>query len=235
MTKILVVSDVHYELEAHHGVDESGAFDWLAKKIEWAKPEFLVGLGDWGHAWNKSQWDELARLCRVSVIYGNHENLDLLKRVENTDGSRALARDGEIREVGGLRFGFINGVVSAPKPMKQGVPRKSPEEYVKVGDTLAGIDVLCTHESPHMPDYGPWPHKSPGTEAVEEVIKKVRPKLALSGHLAGPFTLGRVVDTLSLRIDSSPSEKHYAILHMPEGVLTVYHDWEPVASVDHLF
>lgn len=46
LTRALVVSDIHYELGSHHGVDESGAFDWLLKTIKRTKPEAIVGLGD---------------------------------------------------------------------------------------------------------------------------------------------------------------------------------------------
>src|SRR5208337_1735624 len=152
-TRALVVSDVHYELVSHHGVDESGAFEWLFKTVKQTNPDFLVGLGDWGSAWTMSQWFKLAKLVRIFAIYGNHEKIQMLRGAVNADGKRVLVEDGGVRVIGGLRFGFINGIVSEDKPLKQGVPRKTAREYLRVGSLLSGIDVLCTHESPFVHEY----------------------------------------------------------------------------------
>ena len=126
--------------------------------------------------------------------------------------------------------------------MKQGVPRKSPEEYVAVGSELHGIDVLCTHESPlniertvGTPEHGKWLHESPGTKAIEDVIGMVRPKLVLSGHLSGPYTLGKLGDATCLRVDSSPAEKYFAMLDTGEGLVYIRHDWEAVSVVGGIF
>lgn len=212
-------------------MDETGAFDWLLGKVNVLKPEFLVGLGDWGRAWIKTQWDELASLCHLSIIYGNHEKLDLLKRPRNLDGSRILVQDGETRRIASLRFGFINGIVSDTRRSKQGIPRKTTEGYLKAGSKLDGVDVLCTHESPYLEEYGGRIHESPGTKVIGEVIKKVKPKLALSGHLAGPYSLGRLGETSCLRIDSSPSEKHFAILEGKTRRVLIYNDWTVVREL----
>ncbi|MGD0319298.1 MAG: metallophosphoesterase [Nitrososphaerales archaeon] len=227
-TSILVVSDVHYELGSHHGVDESGAFEWLLKTAERTKPDFLVGLGDWGNAWTMSEWFDLASNVRIFMIYGNHDNIQLLNGVVNSDGRKALVEDGGIRAIGGLRFGFVNGIVSETKPMKQGVPRKTARGYVQAASRLSNVDVLCTHESPFVPEYEGRIHPSAGTEAVGGIIERLKPRLALSGHLSGPYTLSRMSETLSLRIDSSPAEQHFAMLELPEGALQVYHDRELV-------
>lgn len=229
--QVLIVGDVHYELGSHHGVDESGAFKWLLRVVKSVRPEFLVGLGDWGHAWIKPQWDEITQHCTIFSIYGNHDKLELLRRVTNRDGGKALVQDGVTKTIGGLRFGFVNGIVSETKQMREGVPRKTAEEFLRAGSSLSGIDVLCTHESPVVPEYEGRIHQSPGTEAVDAVIRRLRPKMALSGHLSGPYTLSRVGETVSLRVDSSPSERHFATLEVPGGTLRIYHDHELVREV----
>jgi predicted phosphodiesterase len=223
-TRALVVSDVHYELVPHHGVDESGAFGWLFKTVKQTNPDFLIGLGDWGSAWTMSQWFELAKLVRIFAIYGNHENIQTLRGAVNTDGKRVLVEDGGVRVIEGLRFGFINGIVSEDKPVKQGVSRKTAKEYLSLGSLLSGIDVLCTHESPFVPEYHGRLSPSPGTEAMGSIIGMLRPKLALSGHLTGSYTLAQIGWTVSLRIESSPTEKHFAVLKLPDLSLQVYHD-----------
>jgi hypothetical protein len=39
----------------------------------------------------------------VHAIYGNHNNLDILQSAVNYDGTRVLAKDGEIRMIVGLK------------------------------------------------------------------------------------------------------------------------------------
>lgn len=232
---VLVVSDIHYETSSHHGVDESGAFDWLLKKIMRLNPDCLIGLGDWGHAWVKPQWDELAGLCNIAIIYGNHDKMELLRRVANSDGTKALAQDGGVKVIDGLRVGFINGIISDAHRVKDGVPRKTEEEYLRIGLSLPPIDILCTHESPYVEEYGTRIRPSVGTETLGRIIRHAKPRLALSGHLGGPYTIGKVGDTLSFRVDSSPSEKHFAIFDTSSHLIRVYHDWEVVRELHPTF
>lgn len=128
--RILVVSDIHFENEPHRGVDESKAFVWLKKIVAREKPEVLVGLGDWGHAWQPEDWRVLLGLVKVYGIYGNHENLELLISLRNSDGTRMLQQDGQVQTIMGLKFGFINGIVSDPPKAKEGVPRKSSADFL---------------------------------------------------------------------------------------------------------
>jgi metallophosphoesterase superfamily enzyme len=128
--RILVISDLHFENEFHGGIDESTAFPWLRKIIIKEKPDVLIGLGDWGHAWKPEDWQIILQSVKVYSIYGNHENLELLKSQRNIDGSTVLQQDGQVQTIAKLKFGFINGVISHPPKPKEGVPRKSPEDFL---------------------------------------------------------------------------------------------------------
>ncbi len=86
-----------------------------------------------------SEWFDLAGRVRVFAIYGNHDNIQLLSGVVNSDGRKALIEDGGIRVIGGLRFGFVSGIVSETKPMKQGVPRKTAREYVQAASRFSNV------------------------------------------------------------------------------------------------
>lgn len=98
------------------------------------------------------------------------------------------------------------------------------------------MDVLCTHESLYLPDYDSRIRDSPRTKTVEVVFRKVKPKFTLSRHLtAGPYTIGKVGETISLRVESSAAGKHFAFLDSETGILQVYHGWDPVKSVSGIF
>ena len=124
-SRILVISDFHFEMGLHKGIDQSVSLNWLHKMVDKTQPEFLVGLGDWGYAWKLEDWEELLERIKIHAVYGNHDNFPLLKSLRNYDGVKVLAEDGEGREIGGLRFGFINGIVNEKHAEKEGVPRKT--------------------------------------------------------------------------------------------------------------
>ncbi len=135
---ILVISDLHFEDELHKGVDESRAFQWLKKIIAKEKPDVLIGLGDWGHAWKPEDWQVLLQCIKVYAIYGNHENLELLESLRNPDKSSIIQQDGQVQTIGGLKFGFINGVISDPPKIKEGVPRRSSADFFGINAKCVG-------------------------------------------------------------------------------------------------
>ncbi|MEM0322345.1 MAG: metallophosphoesterase [Thermoprotei archaeon] len=223
-TAIMVVSDVHYEKGYHHGVYEFGALEWLLDTVKKVRPSELVGLGDWGSAWTPRDWDTLTDMVRVHGIYGNHENMEVLRSARNPDGTHVLAKDGEIHEVCGLRFGFINGITSPNGESVNSVPTKTPDMYRAVSRRLRGVDVLCTHLSPLTAEYGSRIRPEEGVLVAREIIIDLHPSLALSGHLSGPYTVSRIGSTLSIRVDSSQLTKHFALIRPAERVVEVWCD-----------
>jgi len=125
----MLVSDIHYERAYHHNVWEGDAFDWLIRIVQRFRPSSLIALGDLGHAWLAADWKSLADLTAVSAIYGNHDNLEALRSAMNEDGSKVLADDGEMRMIGGMKVGFINGIISKKGKLKvkEGVPDSRPK------------------------------------------------------------------------------------------------------------
>jgi hypothetical protein len=156
----------------------------------------------------------------------------MLHSARNKDGSRVLAEDGEIRIIGGLKVGFINGIMGKKGKLKikDGVPRQSAEDFLSAAAKLAGVDVLATHASPNLPEYGGRYHPNEEFEIIDEVLRRVNPPLSVSGHLSGPYTLSKLRDTTILRIDSSPSERHYALLACGTRQITIMHDQDQIGS-----
>ncbi|MDG7007765.1 MAG: metallophosphoesterase [Nitrososphaerota archaeon] len=226
----MVVSDLHYEQTYHHGIWEGEAYDWLLRMVRNARPASLIALGDLGHPWLPIDWQSLTDLVPVHAIYGNHDNLNVLRTAVNRDSTKVLADDGEIRTIGGLRFGFINGIMAKKGKLKvkDGVPRQSAEDFLSAAAKLVGVDALATHVSPNLPEYGGRYHASEEFEVLDEVLKLVKPPLSISGHLSGPYALSKLRDTTILRIDSSPAERHYALVDFETRQIRIMHDHDQV-------
>ncbi len=212
MTKVLIVSDIHYEHGEHHKIYQGYALDWLRGIIKKQNINEVVAVGDLGHAWTVEEWEDLATLARLNIIYGNHDNLFTLTRARNRDNTSIWCHDAERREIAGLTWGFVNGIVSEKSLIKDQTPRQFPWVYESFLQKLTNVDVVCTHESPLTKEYLSFVHEPmTGLRIMESALNKLQPKLAFSGHISGPYTIARFGRTLSIRVDSSQKEQHYAI------------------------
>ena len=230
---IMIMSDLHYERDWHHGQWEGEAFEWVLKTVNRHTPEDLVILGDTGYGWTEEEWERLLEVTRVHAIYGNHDNYVVMASLRNLDRNKVLPRSGEARDIQGLRFGFINGIMHLNAKKKPLVPRLTPNEYLTYAEFLAPrkVDVLCTHASPNLPEYGNKFGPTPEFEAMDKTIRLVKPVWALSGHLSGPYTVGHIEGTTCVRVDSSPREKCYLLFHPKAETMYIYHDLEQVEEV----
>ncbi len=248
--KIMVMSDIHYEKDFHHRVWEGDALKWMIAMLEQHKPEDLVILGDVGYAWDKEEWETLLEKVRIHAIYGNHDNVQMLKSLRNVDRSKVWAKSGEVREIQGLKFGFINGIMGFDKELRRRknhryterygdsvtditwVPRLFPEEYLAFADTLAAkrVDVLCTHASLPFPSDGSRFHPNEEFATLNQVLNLIKPRLWFSGHLSGPYATSWAEDSTFVRIDSSPQEQHYLLL---SDKILIYHNRDLVEQVEY--
>ena len=228
---ILVVSDLHFEVGQFHGTDEYPALEWLLGIVERFKPSGLVGLGDWGTAWREEDWTKVTRLVQVHGIYGNHDNVPLLSQVKNRDGNPVLARDGEVRTLENLRFGFINGIIAENTLRMKPVPRKTRQDFLRHIGRLKGVDVLCTHESPLVPSLERRIHPSIGTTTMGEVLKRVSPRISFSGHVEEGYIVSKLGSILSVIIDSSQASKHFIVIKGSSEQVSVHKDSETVETV----
>lgn len=229
--KIVIVSDVHYmtgERRFFHGTDESVAFKYLVKVAKATLADELVGLGDFGYGWTIDDWNELTGFVKCNVIYGNHDAVGILREAVNTDATPVNPKDGEIRAIGGFRFGFINGIVDDGKPAKEGVPRIKSKDFMGHASKFKSIDFFCTHSSPYLDDYGARIRPIPSTKIVNEFARISRPKYILSGHIGfGYYSVGPVSGapyTINIRVDTSQQTKSYCLIDTETRVAEVYVD-----------
>ena len=228
--KVMVISDLHYDKRVFHGIDESRAWEWLLGIVDYHRPDLLISLGDWGEAISETEFYDLLKRVRVWSIYGNHDNLNVLRKVYNilTDKYEpALMKDGEVRVFNGVRFGAINGITALRRKEKKGIPRKRPEEFIEYDKRLSGkVDVLLLYDSPYVPEYKGKIANDVRTQAVGIAIFEAKPRITLCGHLhLSPYTIYEFeYGVLYIRIDSSQKHRCYVMLYSNDRKLEVWKD-----------
>lgn len=112
-------------------------------------------------------------------------------------GDTVTIVDGEVVDIGGLRFGFAGGVVlpdgavaRRPNPVWRPYLRTREEFDTAVG-TLTEAEVLCTHIPPAFPeltyDVVARRHEL-GSDALSALIVGRQPRWALFGHVHQPLS-----------------------------------------------
>jgi Icc-related predicted phosphoesterase len=109
------------------------------------------------------------------------------------DGVHVL--DGEVAEIGGLRFGFVGGALLPPgaTARRAGIFRpylRTEDDFAAGVARLSEVDVVCTHVPPDVPDltYDVVAHRSEyGSAALLDLIVKQQPRWALFGHVHQPL------------------------------------------------
>lgn len=104
--------------------------------------------------------------------------------------------DGEVAEIGGLRFGFVGGALLSPgaRPRRVGVwvpYLRAEEDYTAATGKLSDVDVLCTHVPPPLPeltyDVVARRHEQ-GAAPLLGLIREQSPRWSLFGHVHQPLS-----------------------------------------------
>jgi Icc-related predicted phosphoesterase len=103
--------------------------------------------------------------------------------------------DGEVTEIGGLRFGFVGGLPLPPwiAPMNGGPWRpyvRPAAEYDAACARLTRLDVLCSHVPPRVAElaYDVVTRRAEvASAALLDLIRDQRPRAALFGHVHQPI------------------------------------------------
>ncbi len=175
----------------------------------------LRATGSFGalHDYNRELWESLddaagvltevveSRYLGVLEAVGTDAllilgNVDVAAAWDKVVGSKLPNRDGQVVEVGGLRFGFVAGGSTRPgaawRPSEQvwrPLVRPAAEFEATVAG-LAAVDVLCSHVPPDLPilRYDRVPARlemyGPG---LLQAIDRHRPQLAVFGHVHQPL------------------------------------------------
>ncbi|MDE1874344.1 MAG: metallophosphoesterase family protein [Candidatus Micrarchaeota archaeon] len=229
---VQIHSDIHFEESYYHGTYEGTAKDRLLKMLKAHGPQELIVTGDSGHKWTVADWEDITKIVQLTLLYGNHDDLKTLVRVRNADGTRALVDDGEVRSIGGLRFGFINGIIGS-RP-KEGIPRKTPREFMLVARELKsqGVDVLCMHDSPITDArMSPTAHTR---NVIYSAVMEMQPYYSIAGHVHGGTSIGYIGRTLHANIDSSQKWETYATLDTSKMKLSIWQAMNRKPSIEYI-
>ncbi|SDI01149.1 metallophosphoesterase family protein [Nonomuraea jiangxiensis] len=95
--------------------------------------------------------------------------------------------DGQVAEIGGLRFGFVGGGLKTPYRTPYEL---ADEEFAAKVEAVGAVDVLCCHIPPAVPEllYDVVARRfERGSEATLELIRRTQPRYALFGHVHNPL------------------------------------------------
>ncbi|MCS7186959.1 MAG: metallophosphoesterase [Armatimonadetes bacterium] len=206
----LVVGDMHGQLKTL----------WYA--LEKEKPELLICTGDWGDPGqiDPSGYHNILEQVPVYSVYGNHDDLTLLRTLKNRDGSPVLLPHGDVVELKGIRLAGISGIWAKSHKKPYYI---TDEEVIEVARKLAGksVTVLVTHGCPvGLADETPKGTHG-GQKCFLDAFKIVNPKAHLCGHLHKPQLRELKSGQLVLNVGTTASGD-YAVLELePEKVSIV--------------
>jgi uncharacterized protein len=170
---ILVVSDLHGDLDSVH------------RAYSRHRPDLILSCGDWGDPEQVTEGALTAFLERVPIYttFGNHDPLEILASLRNEDGSAVLLAQGVIQEFGGLRLAAIGGIW-AQSHAKPHYVTNTDVALAAARIAQAGpVAVLLTHACPiGLADLTPTGRHG-GQRCFLDAFKTISPRIHLCGHL----------------------------------------------------
>ncbi|MEO5875807.1 MAG: metallophosphoesterase family protein [Streptosporangiaceae bacterium] len=142
-------------------------------------------------------WPHIERACRnqyrtlfeamPTPAYLTYGNVDIPSMWPDFRRAGHHILDGQVAELGGLRFGFVGGGLRTPYK----TPYELDDEvYAAKVRAVGEVDVLCCHIPPAVPEllYDVVAHRfERGSEAVLEAIHETQPRYVLFGHVHQPL------------------------------------------------
>lgn len=171
--RILVVSDLHGDIES---VDRARTAH---------QPDMILSCGDWGDPEQVSEQvlEGLLRLVPVYTTFGNHDPLEILSRLKNRDESPVLIGQGLVQEFAGLRMAAIGGIWAKSHAKPHYVTDDDVAQAAARIARAGPVDILITHGCPvGLADLTPTGRHG-GQRCFLEAFKTVEPRLHLCGHL----------------------------------------------------
>ncbi|MEC3973935.1 metallophosphoesterase family protein [Amycolatopsis sp. H20-H5] len=184
------------------GAEQVGVFARLRREgtrdetVAFAR-QLWSGLEDPGAAVDEAIRNQYATLFSAMTVptYATPGNVDTPALWPEFAGEGIRILDGESVEVGGLRLGFVGGALlpDGVVPRRNGAWRpylRTREEFDGAVGALTGIDVLCSHIPPAVPDltYDVVARRSEmGSSALLELIRRDQPRWSVFGHVHQPL------------------------------------------------
>jgi uncharacterized protein len=171
--RILVVSDLH------------GDLDSVRRAVARVRPGAVLSCGDWGDPdeVDEPELSDLVQTLPVATTFGNHDPLELLGRLRNTDGTPVLLAQGEVRGFAGVRVAAIGGIWAKSHRKPWYVTDDDVAEFARQIVASGPVDVLLTHAcAVGLADLTPQGRHG-GQRCFLEAFHAVGPRMLLCGHL----------------------------------------------------
>jgi Icc-related predicted phosphoesterase len=131
----------------------------------------------------------------TAPTYATPGNVDTPALWPEYAGENVRIVDGEVVELGGLRFGFVGGGlrIVTVRRRRPGVFRpylRTSAEFTAAVEALGPVDVVCSHIPPDVPEltYDVVARRSEyGSAALLELIRTRGPRWSLFGHVHQPL------------------------------------------------
>lgn len=173
MTRLLVVSDLHGDLDA------------VREALDRFTPDALLCCGDWGDPGEVRAADLAAFPARLPTLttFGNHDPLEMLPDLKNRDGTDVRIPNGDVRELLGLRIAAIGGIWAKSHRKPHYVTDADVAEAAARIAAAGPVDVLLTHGCPSgLADRTPTGRHG-GQRCFLDAFKAIGPRIHLCGHL----------------------------------------------------
>jgi Icc-related predicted phosphoesterase len=171
--RILVVSDLHGDLESVHAA------------IDRFRPDALLCCGDWGDPGEVTAEGLAAFPGRLPTLttFGNHDAIECLAALRNGDGSPVLLGQGESRAFHGLRVAAIGGIWAKSHRMPFYVTDEDVAAFASRIKAGGPVDVLITHGCPSGVADRTVKGNHGGQRCFLKAFQEVGPQVYLCGHL----------------------------------------------------
>lgn len=171
--RIVAVGDMHGNLQA------------VFAAIMTAKPDLLLSCGDWGDPGqlDVGEFRLLVEKVYVLTVFGNHDDIDLLSTITNTDGSPVLLSQGEVRQVRDLRVAGISGIWAKSHRLTYYITDEDAAQFANKIQLQGDIDIMLAHGCPiGLADATPAGRRG-GQRCFLDAFHTVHPRLYICGHL----------------------------------------------------
>jgi Icc-related predicted phosphoesterase len=126
---------------------------------------------------------ELLARVPVYTTFGNHDPLELLRRLRNSDGTPALLGADEVTAVGGLRLAAIGGIWAMSHAKPHYVTNADVAESAARIAMAGPVDILLTHACPVGLADLTVSGRHGGQRCFLDAFNTIRPRMHLCGHL----------------------------------------------------
>lgn len=171
--RALVVGDIHGDLASVH------------RALDHVAPDLLLSCGDWGDPEQVAEHDLAGILERVAVYttFGNHDPIELLRRLRNRDGSSVLLAQGAVVSAAGMRIAAIGGIWAKSHAKPHYVTDADVAQAAQTIQAAGPVDVMLTHGCPiGLADRMATGHQG-GQRCFLLAFQAVLPRIHLCGHL----------------------------------------------------